>query len=301
MNNLPGIDVRRSSRERERRRRRVKRGGRRAYIRSVQMLPSLATLGNALCGFGAIYVVTLGEVQSDPIASALFDNRFIIAVYLIGLAMVCDALDGRLARFARHTTDFGGQLDSLADAISFGAAPAVIALQTFKFEGVEVPLVVGRLVWAVGGLYVACALVRLARFNVSNEHGEENHRSFLGLPSPGAAGVVLGLVLMQQDLMIEAQDETNLLPTSVLSGLGIAATILIPPVLAASALLMVSNVRYPHFVNRLARGSKGIGRLVTIVAVLLALVVAHRYTLGLVGIVFLLTGPISHLRARWVK
>ncbi len=300
MNNahVTDVDERRRQRERERRRRRVRRGGRRAYVRSVQFLPSMATLGNALCGFAAIYVVTLGELQSDPIARALFDNRFIIACYLVGLAMVFDALDGRLARFARHTTDFGGQLDSLADAISFGAAPAVIALQTFKFEGVEVPLVVGRLIWAIGGLYVACTLVRLARFNVSNEHGEENHQSFLGLPSPGAAGVVLGLVLMQQDLMIELRDPSNLLPMGAIEVFAVIATTLIPPVLAASALLMVSNVRYPHFVNRLARGNRGISRLIWAVAILLALVVAHRYTLGVVGIIFLLTGPVSHLRAR---
>jgi CDP-diacylglycerol--serine O-phosphatidyltransferase len=258
----------------------------------------MATLGNALCGFAAIYVVTLGEIQSDPIAQVLFDNRFIIACYLIGLSMVFDALDGQLARFARHTTDFGGQLDSLADAISFGAAPAVIALQTFKFDGVEVPLVVSRLIWAVGGLYVACTLIRLARFNVSNEHGEENHQSFFGLPSPGAAGVVLGLVLMQQDLLIEANNPAAWLPASVLTWLGIAATVLIPPVVAASALLMVSNVRYPHFMNRVGRGNKGISRLVIAIAIVLALVVAHRYTLGLVGIVFLLTGPVSHLRAK---
>ena len=119
--------------------------------------------------------------------------------------MVFDGLDGRLARFARHTTDFGGQLDSLADAISFGAAPAIIALHVFKFDGVDVPPFVARLIWAGGALYVACALLRLARFNVSNEHGEQSHMSFLGLPSPGAAGAVLGVVLMQQDLLLESR------------------------------------------------------------------------------------------------
>src|SRR5205085_152279 len=120
--------------------------------------------------------------------------------YLIFAAMVFDALDGRLARFTRHTTDFGGQLDSLADVVSFGAAPAFIALQLFKVMGPPVPVVVSRLIWAIGALYFSCAALRLARFNVSNEHGEQHHFSFLGLPSPGAGGAVVAFILMQQDL-----------------------------------------------------------------------------------------------------
>src|SRR6476660_3504147 len=97
---------------REHRRRRRRRHGRRAYIRSVYFLPSMATLGNAICGFGAMYVTTLlpepGAAGHDPIAVAFSNHRFLVAAYLIFAAMVFDALDGRLARFARHTTDFGG-------------------------------------------------------------------------------------------------------------------------------------------------------------------------------------------------
>src|SRR5688572_31864432 len=122
---------------REHRRRRLRRHGRRAYIRSVYFLPSRATLGNAVCGFGAMYVATFDtlNVGNDPLAKWLLTHRFMAAAYLIFLAMVFDALDGRLARFTRHTTDFGGQLDSLADVVSFGAAPAFITLMLFKSEG----------------------------------------------------------------------------------------------------------------------------------------------------------------------
>src|SRR5688572_3746796 len=162
---------------REHRRRRLRRHGRRAYIRSVYFLPSMATLGNAVCGFAAMYVVAFDDVNVgvDPFARWLGEWRFLAAAYLIFLAMVFDALDGRLARFARHTTDFGGQLDSLADCVSFGAAPAFIALLLFKHEGPQVPLFVSRLIWATGALYFCCAAIRLARFNVSNEHGEQHH------------------------------------------------------------------------------------------------------------------------------
>ena len=112
-------------RSRAQRRLRLKRHGRRAYIRSVYFLPSLATLGNAVCGFGAIYVAAMvgpvAQTSRDPWAGFFANGGFSAAAYLIFLAMAFDALDGRLARFARHTTDFGGQLDSLADVVSFAS------------------------------------------------------------------------------------------------------------------------------------------------------------------------------------
>src|SRR3954454_3939477 len=186
----------------EHRRRRLRRRGKRAYIRSVYFLPSMATLGNAVCGFGAMYVAAFDQtnVGDDPWAKWLYGYKFLAAAYMIFLAMVFDALDGRLARFARHTTDFGGQLDSLADVVSFGVAPAYTALLLFKAGNVNVPPTISRFVWAIGALYMSCAAIRLARFNVSNEHGEQHHFSFLGLPSPGAGGTVAAWVLMQQDL-----------------------------------------------------------------------------------------------------
>src|SRR5689334_15962471 len=150
----------------------MRRHGRRAYIRSVYVLPSMATLGNPICGSAAIYVAGLREdLGLNPWTHSLATHKFIAAAYLISLAMVFDALDGRLARFTRHTTDFGGQLDSLADVISFGAAPAFLALQLFKHEHADIPFAFSRLIWAIGALYLACAAMRLARFNVSNEHG----------------------------------------------------------------------------------------------------------------------------------
>ena len=90
----------------------------------------MATLGNAICGFGAMYVATFarGPYTADKFSQFISQHPLDVAAYLIFLAMVFDALDGRLARFARHTTDFGGQLDSLADVVSFGAAPAFISL-----------------------------------------------------------------------------------------------------------------------------------------------------------------------------
>jgi CDP-diacylglycerol--serine O-phosphatidyltransferase len=253
----------------------------------VYFLPSLATLGNAVCGFGAIHVASLGSspvVGGDPWTEFFARHQFVVAAYLIFAAMIWDALDGRLARWTRHTTDFGGQLDSLADVISFGAAPAFLALQVFKSLGpAGVPPEVSRLIWAIGALYVACAAMRLARFNVSNEHGEQSHFSFLGLPSPGAGGCVAGFVLMQQSL---ASAGTDTIQGAVASWLVYA----LPGVVLLTGLLMVSNIRYPHLVNRYLRGRRSLARLVAVLALLLLLVVAHQVTVGVGTLAYVLWG-----------
>src|SRR5947207_707636 len=298
-----------SVRNREHRRRRMRRHGRRAYIRSVYFLPSMATLGNAVCGFAAMYVASLAAMGVT--ANASHDqwtqwwarHGFIAAAYLIFIAMIFDALDGRLARFARHTTDFGGQLDSLADVVSFGAAPAFLALQVFKFNGpAQMPFVLSRLIWAIGALYFSCAAIRLARFNVSNEHGEQHHFSFLGLPSPGAGGAVAAFILMQQDLYHWSRSlhATNPSPAAFVGTLSLVCLWVLPVIVATTGLLMVSTIRYPHLVNRYLRGRRSLGRLVLVLAILLGLVVAHRYVLGLGMLAYVLWGLLGwgYLRAR---
>jgi CDP-diacylglycerol--serine O-phosphatidyltransferase len=286
----------RQHRERRRRRRlRLRRHGRRAYIRSVYSLPSLATLGNAICGFASIYVAALvpaEHISTDSTTIFLYRHHFATAAYLIFIAMIFDALDGRLARFTRHTTDFGGQLDSLADVISFGAAPAFLALQLFHSAQLMLDFpTLTRLVWAAGALYLSCAALRLARFNVSNAHGEQHHFSFLGLPSPGAAGAVAGFILMQQEFY-----ERGDLGGSLAAAATHAAEIciwLLPPLVLFTGLLMVSTIRYPHLVNRYLRGRRSIQSLIGMLLIVLLMVVAHRITLGIVTVGYALMGPIG--------
>ena len=285
--------------ERNRKRLRLRRRGKRAYIRSVQLIPSMATLGNAICGFGAIYVAHLaGPVETgggDPWAAMFLKHKFLWACYLILAAMLFDALDGRLARWARHTTDFGGQLDSMADVISFGAAPAMIAMALFKSQVPDAPLFVGRLVWAIGAVYMCCAAIRLARFNVSNEHGEQHHMSFLGLPSPGAAAAVIGIVLVQQELAYDAGAPGF----HFLHYLANVAIVLLPPITLASGLLMVSNFRYPHVVNKYLRGRRTIGRLIVALLGAVLVVTAHRYTIGIASIIYALSAPATAAYLRY--
>jgi CDP-diacylglycerol---serine O-phosphatidyltransferase len=286
-------------RRRMHRRRRLRRHGRRAYIRSVYFLPSLATLGNAVCGFAAIYVAAMaGSVastfhQRDPWADALASHGLAASAYFIFLAMVFDAIDGRLARFARHTTDFGGQLDSLADMLSFGAAPAFLGLRLFKLLGPDLPVLFSRLVWASAAMYVSCAAIRLARFNVSNEHGEQHHFSFLGLPSPGAAAAVAATVLMQQDLLRQSSAFTQDIATILAD--------VIPAIVLCTGLLMISHLRYPHLVNRYLRGKRSIGRLILVLSIILLLIVAHQYTLGIGSLTFAGWGPVAWLTSRLRK
>jgi len=280
---------------REHRRRRFRRHGRRAYIRSAYSLPSLATLGNAICGFGSIYVAVLDPATAgaDTLTQYFADHRFTAAAYLIFLAMVFDGLDGRLARFTRHTTDFGGQLDSLADFGSFGLAPAFLALQLFRHAIAGLPIIASRLIWAIGAIYLSCAALRLARFNVSNEHGEQHHFSFLGLPSPGAAGTVAAFVLMEQALEAHSKWLPSLVPLVHI------CIWLLPPIVLMTGLLMISAIRYPHLVNKYLRGKRSMARLLLTVSFLLLVVVAHRYILALGTLAYSLSGPATFVYLKW--
>lgn len=311
----------------ERRRLRARRNRRRAYIRSIYLLPSMATLGNAVCGFAAIYIAGLDMRPADPLTQWLSGynaqtqvtgtdySRFVIAAYFLFAAMFFDAIDGRLARFTRHTTDFGGQLDSLADAISFGVAPAILMLQLMREGAGTVPFGLTRTIWAVGLVYMCCAVIRLARFNVSNEHGEQHHFSFLGLPSPAAAAVVAAIVLLHQTLYVDyvklntawcsqqvitdiAHAPAPPLYLTVLYWVTVVGYWLIPLLTLAAGLLMVSTIRYPHMVNRYLRGKRSMGRLVIVLIVILAILILHRYLLAPAILFYVAQGLWSHLRAR---
>ena len=158
-------------------------------MQSTAVLPSFVTVLNGLAGLGAIHFATMakyGQFDSGHMGNLQ------TAAWLIALAMIFDMLDGRLARMTRRTSDFGAQLDSLCDAISFGVAPAILmvhmtipALREMGALGHDWHL--DRVVWLVASVYVACAVLRLARFNVETEADESAHMFFRGLPTPGAA------------------------------------------------------------------------------------------------------------------
>ncbi|MCK4275631.1 MAG: phosphatidylcholine/phosphatidylserine synthase, partial [Phycisphaerae bacterium] len=266
------------------------RRGRRRILRSTSMLPALFTLSNGLAGFGAIHFAT-----KDALGSANMRN-LAVAAWLIFVAMVCDMLDGRLARMTRRTSDFGAQLDSLCDMISFGVGPAVLMLATVvmvlrgqvqRVSFLESYLAVERVVWCAAGVYVACAALRLARFNVESEPDESAHMDFRGLPTPGAAATVGGMVLLFGHLtQIERGWQSS---PWILA----AVSITLPVVTLGTALLMVSRFRYPHLVNQYIRGRRPFGYLVKLVLLALAAIWQPFVTLAVLTMAYTLSGPVT--------
>jgi CDP-diacylglycerol--serine O-phosphatidyltransferase len=178
--------------------------------RALATLPSLFTLANMLCGFAAILVS--------------FRGHYTLATVLIGSSVVFDITDGAVARLVGAVTPFGLQFDSLADLVSFGLAPALVAFTLFS-RGRDEFDPIG---WVVCFLWVACAAIRLARFNTTIDPTADK-RYFIGMPSPGAAGIVLASVFAFGDQMEGRSRLWVLLPVVV------------------PALLMVSTVKFRSF------------------------------------------------------
>jgi CDP-diacylglycerol--serine O-phosphatidyltransferase len=180
--------------------------GRPGLQRGAAQLPSIFTIGNLFFGFAAV----IRALHHD----------FGTAAELIVVAGILDALDGRIARLTNSCSAFGAELDSLADLVSFGVAPAVIAYQW--------GLVPHGQPFLAAFAFVLAAALRLARFNV---HSHETDGScFTGLPSPAAAGLVVSVVALH--------------PASPVGGV---AGLLVPAVLIVAATLMISPIRYPSF------------------------------------------------------
>src|SRR3954454_16129651 len=150
--------------------------------RALATLPSVFTLGNMMLGFASILVSIRGEYD--------------LAAVFIGLSIIFDITDGAVARLVGSVTPFGLQFDSLADLVSFGLSPALLAFNVFS-EGRDEWDPLG---WIACFLWVACAAIRLARFNTTIDPTADK-RFFVGLPSPGAAGVIIASVFAFADVM----------------------------------------------------------------------------------------------------
>lgn len=218
----------------------------------IAVLPTLLTLGNGACGFGAItFAAKLGPEHAEG-------RHLLVASLLIFLGMVFDMLDGSAARLTNQTSDIGAQLDSLCDAISFGVAPAFLMLQFVRHEYLATNDsqffvgYIGRFLWTVAALYVVCTILRLARFNVETDD-EDTHEFFSGLPSPAAAGTLASFPIgMRELLRIATTTESHQLEMWLVPGVKVTMVI----VTFAVACLMVSRIRYPHVFNQWFRGRR---------------------------------------------
>ena len=155
--------------------------------RGVYLLPNLFTTAVLFSGFYEIVAATDGNFDRAGIA--------------IFIAMVCDGLDGRIARWTNTQSDFGAQFDSLSDMVAFGLAPAVVAYQWGVDRIAEYGFLWTRLGWLATFFYAACVAIRLARFNT--KVGTADKRYFEGLPSPSGAAVLAGFVWMLESLQRE--------------------------------------------------------------------------------------------------
>ncbi len=235
--------------ERRLRQRRLRRG--------VYLLPSAFTLANMFCGYACIIYAMRHEWET--------------AAPFIGLAIVLDMLDGRIARLTGTTSDFGVQFDSLADVISFGVAPAILMF-TWGLE----PL--GRLGWAVGFIFVTAGATRLARFNIQHV---TDKRYFVGMPIPAAGGMLAATVYAYP---------------AGLQSYGFALPVLL--VVLVPAFLMVSTIKFRSFktVDLQARRSY---KVLLALAVVVAAITTHpRAALAALAYVYLLSAPVEMIVTR---
>lgn len=280
-----------------------RRGERR--LKAVAVLPSLATLGNLVCGFGAIYMCALsiasggGDLERATLSNSRIEQWFptylAIGAYLLLGAMAFDALDGRLARLTRKTSDFGAQLDSMSDMVSFGVAPAFLMLcivRHMHWGASSTPLQTlwWRAEWAMFAVYACCAAIRLARFNVENVADESAHRYFRGLPSPGAAAVVVSMVILHEEFLRKMSPEWK---TLMLQGVA-------PPLTMLIGLLMVSRFRYPHLVNTVLRlrGRRPLSHVIVMLAVIGVAFLRPHATFVALSLGYALIGPIGAIFSR---
>jgi CDP-diacylglycerol--serine O-phosphatidyltransferase len=203
--------------------------------------------------------------------------------WLIFLAMIFDALDGHVARLSRSTSDFGGQLDSLSDVVTFGVAPGFLLVKmcpSFTFSHNEV--------WIIAASYAACAALRLARFNVEST-SDDDHMQFNGLPSPAAAASIAGFALLFYELRRQGNNfiYASEVDTAVQTALPFFALFV--------ALLMVSRIPYPHVVNQVFRGQRSFGHVVALLFAAVAIMSIHAYAVPLLGVLFVLWGPARYL------
>jgi CDP-diacylglycerol---serine O-phosphatidyltransferase len=243
-------------------------------LKTLPVFPTLLTAGNLAAGITAVLCAASYVPGSDAHRWMLFVGA--VAVFV---AMICDMFDGKVARMTRTAGPFGAQLDSLADVVSFGVAPAILVHRLVL--GQPGVFAYGeRLLWFITVFYAVMAAIRLARYNA--EHDEDSADAspwFRGLPSPGAAALVCGWVMFHQwavifpdKLLSQWMAAGGLITPAAWTGLASMDPFrwALVAVTAIAALLMVSTVRYPHVGNTLF-GRMGFRSMIMLIAAVVAL------------------------------
>ena len=237
--------------------------------RGVYLLPNLLTTGAMFCGFYAIV--------------AAMQDKFAAAAIAVFIAMILDGLDGRVARMTNTQSEFGAQYDSLADLISFGVAPGLVMYQWALVHLQAYGSAWGKAGWLVAFIYVACAALRLARFNT--QIGKVDKRFFVGLPSPAAAAVVVGMVWVFHDLEVLGRNVQ--MPALLLT--------------LAAGLLMVSNISFYSFKDFDLRNRVPFLAVLAIVLLFALIMLDPAKVLFGVFLLYALSGPLLWIWRRYRK
>jgi CDP-diacylglycerol---serine O-phosphatidyltransferase len=273
-------------------------------IRTVAVLPTLFTLANLFCGFFAIVVASrvgpevLGvgytappiDMQKPALDPHDPTHNLMLSGWLIFLAMIFDALDGHVARLAKSTSDFGAQLDSLCDLVTFGVAPAFLMVKMCP----DFTHMLREPTWIIAASFAGCAAIRLARFNVEIE-AEDDHLSFVGLPSPAAAGSIAGFAILFYTL----RREGNPLSADVIKEIDWYMQWVLPAFTLVLGALMVSRIPYPHVVNQLLRGHRSMGHVVALLFSLVVIMTIRGYSVPIICGLFVLGPPVRYAWQRW--
>ena len=231
--------------------------------RGVFLLPNALTTAALFAGF---YSIISG-----------INGQYVAAAVAVVIAGVLDGLDGRVARLTHTQTEFGVQYDSLSDLISFGLAPALLAFNWSLSSLSELSPMAGKLGWLAAFIFVACAALRLARFNSQAQNTDKSY--FQGLASPAAAGTLVSIVWFFNDQGIAGETVRWLI---------LAVTV-------ALGLLMFSRVRYFSF-KSWPRGDRiPIGFLFLVVLVFVLLAIDPPTVLAAIGIVYVVSGLVMTL------
>lgn len=243
-------------RESFRERRRRRRGGRRERRRAVYLLPNLITSTGLMLGFWSITLSIRGEFEKAALA--------------IVLAMICDMLDGRVARATHSSSRFGVEFDSLSDLTAFGLAPALL-----MYNWTLLPL--GPRGWLVAGLFALCAALRLARFNARATDVVQKH--FQGIATTFAGGMVAATVWFVEWMGFTPPFHRPL-------------AMVVTTFFALLALLMVSTIPYPSIKGLKIEGKRAYPMLVVVVLALVVVLLNHEVMLFGAGLVYLASGPV---------
>lgn len=255
-------------------------------MKKIAIIPTLLTLGNAVCGFAAIsYASKIDPAKPETV------YYFALSGWLIFAAMVFDALDGYVARLSKTASKFGGELDSLCDGVSFGAAPAFLMMR--MGPGWDRPLL-HQILAGIATLFMVCALLRLARFNVENTPDAASHKKFRGLPSPGAAGCLASLAILRGGMAEHWPDFDGSALVEVCATLGGLVT----------ALLMVSRIPYPHLTKQMflvLRGRRHFSHLIEVLVIAFVIVIFRQFSLVLVFWIYGLGIPLRYTLIRSLR